>query len=540
MSLRTSLFRLFWAASLSAGVLVACGGGGGGGGETSVAATAPVISAQPTSFTALEGASASFSVSATGTATLSYQWRKAGAAISGATSAAYTLPAVTGADAGNYDVVVSNSAGSVISSVATLTVSSPPGATAPAITTQPAAQTATVGASASFSVVASGGSLAYQWFKNGSAIGNATSSTYSIASVSSADAGSYNVTVSNSAGSATSSAAVLTVNSTSVGNGTLAAAATTAAQGFVATLSASQQTAVQLPWSLDSARRWSNLPAQMVARNGVAWGTLSTAQKTAARTLINTALGATGNALHEGMQAADDYLSGVGGGSTYGNAPYYIAFLGTPSASGFWMLQLSGHHLTYNIAFNGAYLSPTPLFLGIEPKAAFTVNGIAYDPMEAQRTAMANLGTALVAYPGALLSGTYGDLLFGANGTGGIDNTCPRNYASVTSRGLPYASLSASDQALVQATIRAYVNTQASETSTALLADYLSSAALASTYVAYAGTGSVSTNGNYFRIEGPRLWIEFSVQRGIIINSDIHYHTIWRDKLADYGGKCVP
>jgi Protein of unknown function (DUF3500) len=36
------------------------------------------------------------------------------------------------------------------------------------------------------------------------------------------------------------------------------------------------------------------------------------------------------------------------------------------------------------------------------------------------------------------------------------------------------------------------------------------------------------------------LWIEFSVQRGIIINSDIHYHTIWRDKLADYGGKCVP
>jgi hypothetical protein len=49
----------------------------------------------------------------------------------------------------------------------------------------------------------------------------------------------------------------------------------------------------------------------------------------------------------------------------------------------------------------------------------------------------------------------------------------------------------------------------------------------------------VTANGNYFRIEGPRLWIEFSVQRGVIFNSDIHYHTIWRDKFGDYGGKCV-
>ncbi|HKX42983.1 MAG TPA: DUF3500 domain-containing protein, partial [Burkholderiaceae bacterium] len=282
-----------------------------------------------------------------------------------------------------------------------------------------------------------------------------------------------------------------------------------------------------------------NLPAALVARNGVTWGSLSTAQQTAARTLIATALSSTGNTLHIGLQAADDYLNANGGGSSYGAGQYYIAFLGTPSTSDFWMLQLTGHHLTYNIAFNGTYKSPTPLFLGVEPKGSFTQSGTTYDPMEAQRTAMSNLGSALTAYSGAQLSGTYSDLLFGANGTGNIDGTCPRSYSSVTEHGLLYTSLSSTDQALVQAVINAYVNTQASEYASDLLGAYLDSTALASTYVAYSGSGTVTTKGNYFRIEGPRVWIEFSVQSGVIFSTDIHYHTIWRDKVGDYGGKCI-
>ena len=158
--------------------------------------------------------------------------------------------------------------------------------------------------------------------------------------------------------------------------------------------------------------------------------------------------------------------------------------------------------------------------------------------MLSQRGAVADLAAALVNYPAAKLSGTYADLLFGANGSGGIDGSCPRAYDSVTTHGALYSSLSASDQALAQAAIRAYVNTQSTELANTLLGAYLSSAALAQTYVAYAGTGSVTVNGNYLRIEGPRLWIEFSVQRGVIFSSDIQYHSIWRDKFADYGGKC--
>jgi len=513
------------------------GCGGNSESDSSSTATVPTITTQPTSQSVTEGASVSFTVVADGTATLTYQWRKGGTSISGATSATYSISAVASSDAGSYDVVVTNSAGSVTSSAATLTVTSSTGA--PTITTQPASQSVATGGSVTFTVVATGNAtLTYQWRKDSTAISGATASSYTISSVATTDAGSYDVVVTNSVGSVTSSAATLSVTTTT--SGTLSADVYTAATTYYNTLSTTQQTATQVAWSLDAARKWSNLPSTFVARNGVKWGDLSTAQKTAARSLIATALSSAGNTLHIGMQAADDYLAANGGGTgSYGAGYFYIAFLGTPSTSGFWMLQLTGHHLTYNIAFNGSYKSPTPLFLGVEPKGSFTQSGTTYDPMAAQRTAMSNLGAALTSYSGALLSGTYSDILFGANGTGSIDGTCPRAYSSVTAHGLLYSSLSSTDQALVQAAIKSYVNTQATEFSDELLAAYLDSTALASTYVAYTGDGTVTTKSNYFRIEGPRVWIEFSVPGGVIFQSDIHYHTIWRDKYADYGGKCI-
>ena len=520
-----------------------CGSGGSDStGSTSSSGTdsstvaAPSIATQPASQTVSSGQAASFTVSASGGGTLAYQWRKGGNAIGSATSATYTIAATASSDAGSYDVVVSNSAGSVTSSAAILTVSA--ANSAPAITAQPVAQSVAVGAGVTLTVTASGsGTLAYQWRKGGVVIGGATASSYTIASAAASDAGNYDVVITNANGSVTSNAVALDVTSTTTS--ATSTAVYNAAMSFYNGLSSSQQSTVQVAFSVDAARRWSNLPAGMASRNGIKWGSLSTTQQTAATALIKAALGDTGSSLQAGMQAADDYLAANGGGSTYGNGNYYIAFLGTPTSTGFWMLQITGHHLTWNIALNGSYKSPTPLFLGIEPKGTFTQNGATYDPMLAQRSAFADLGIALTAYSAAKLSGTYSDILFGANGSGSIDNTCPRAYASVTTHGIAYSALSSSDQALVQAAIRSYVNTQTTEYANDLLGAYLSSDALAQTYVAYAGTGTVTANGNYFRIEGPRLWIEFSVQRGVIFNSDIHYHTIWRDKFADYGGKCV-
>src|SRR5205807_2284756 len=123
----------------------------------------PAITTQPVNQTVTAGQTATFTVVASGTAPLSYQWQKNGANIAGATSSSYTTPATTIADSGaTFDVVVSNSIGNATSNLATLTASAAP--LAPKITTQPVNQTVTAGQTTSFTVVASGTApLGNQW-----------------------------------------------------------------------------------------------------------------------------------------------------------------------------------------------------------------------------------------------------------------------------------------------------------------------------------------------------------------------------------------
>jgi hypothetical protein len=176
------------------------------------APVAPSITSQPTSQSVTAGQTATFSVTATGTAPLSYQWQKNGAAISGATSSSYTTPATTNADNGaQFAVRVSNSVGTATSNAATLTVTPPPGT--PSITSQPTGQSVTAGQTATFSVTATGTApLSYQWQKNGAAISGATSFSYTTPVTTNSDNGAqFVVTVSNSVGTATSNAATLTV-----------------------------------------------------------------------------------------------------------------------------------------------------------------------------------------------------------------------------------------------------------------------------------------------------------------------------------------
>jgi len=186
-----------------------------------VAPTAPAITSQPVAQTVTAGQPATFTVIATGSGTLSYQWTKGGVAIFGAIAATYTISATASTDAGNYAVSVVNTVSSVASAVTTSTAVSltvNPALVGPTITTQPTAQSVTVGQSATFSVVATGsGTLTYQWWKGGVAISGATAATYTIATTVSIDAGSYAVVVTNSVSSVTSTSTTLTVNAAPVG-----------------------------------------------------------------------------------------------------------------------------------------------------------------------------------------------------------------------------------------------------------------------------------------------------------------------------------
>ena len=171
----------------------------------------PSITTQPANQTVTEPESATFSVVATGDAPLTYQWRRKGEDMPGEVSASVTLSSTTVGNSGDwFDVVVSNVVGSVTSASATLTVTVPQ---PPSITTEPASQTVTAPAGATFSVVATGDTpLTYQWRRNGADMSGEVSASVALSSTTVGDNGDmFDVVVSNAVGSVTSASATLTV-----------------------------------------------------------------------------------------------------------------------------------------------------------------------------------------------------------------------------------------------------------------------------------------------------------------------------------------
>jgi hypothetical protein len=171
----------------------------------------PMITVQPVATAANDGATATFTANASGTLPMTCQWYKNSSIIPGATSVSYTTPTLALADSGaTYYVIFTNAAGTVTSNTVALTVN-------PVLATMtgPAGSTVTEGNQATFSVTVTGGTSprTFQWFKNGSLINGATSSSYTTpATAHSTDNGAnFYCQVTNAAGMAQSGDATLTV-----------------------------------------------------------------------------------------------------------------------------------------------------------------------------------------------------------------------------------------------------------------------------------------------------------------------------------------
>jgi hypothetical protein len=173
--------------------------------------TVPVFVNQPQSQSLTAGNDATFCVTLKDAGNYNYQWQRNEQNIAGATLNCYTINSVTAAmDGGRYRVIVSNSAGTIISDNATLSVVTPP---PPTIATQPTPKTVQEGANVSLSVVASGqGTLVYQWQFNEQNLPGATSSTLNLNGVKLNTAGRYRVLVSSQYGVTISDTVTLTVN----------------------------------------------------------------------------------------------------------------------------------------------------------------------------------------------------------------------------------------------------------------------------------------------------------------------------------------
>jgi hypothetical protein len=214
---------------------------------------------------------------------------------------------------------------------------------------------------------------------------------------------------------------------------------------------------------------------------------------------------------------------GGGGGVRFGRDEYYIALLGTPSATTPWMIQFGGHHLAINVTLVGRENVMTPSLPAAQP-AKYTLNGQTIRPLGHENDKGFALINALNAeqLKRAVLNYQVNDLVLGPGADGKV----------IQPEGILASELDAAQKAMLLDIVHEWVGILNDEAAGAKMAEI--KANLPGTWFAWSGA---TKNGGlaYYRIQGPTVIIEYAPQQG---DFD-HIHTIYRDPTNDYGAKLV-
>jgi hypothetical protein len=212
-----------------------------------------------------------------------------------------------------------------------------------------------------------------------------------------------------------------------------------------------------------------------------------------------------------------------GRGPAFGLDEYYIALLGTPSATTPWILQFGGHHLAINVTVVGAANVLTPSLPAAQP-ATYTLNGQTIRPLGKENDKGFALINALDAaqQKQAILNYEVRDLVLGAGADGKV----------IQPEGIIASALNGAQQALLLDVAHEWVGILNDEAAALKMAEI--KANLPRTYFAWSGS---TKNGGlaYYRIQGPTVFIEYAPQQGSVD----HIHTIYRDPTNDYGARLV-
>jgi len=322
-----------------------------------------------------------------------------------------------------------------------------------------------------------------------------------------------------------------------------------AAQAVLTTLDDAGRAKVQFPFEGPQKTRWSNLPSPMFQREGLRLGDVTQPQRTAVMTLLKAALSEDGYRKVTEIMQGDEVLrkgqgdggrgapgpgrgpgpggggrgpGGPGGGGVkFGEDEYYLAFLGTPSATAPWMLQFGGHHLAINLTLAGSQASMAPSLPAAQP-ASYTFEGRSVRPLGNENDKAFALINALDAAQRskAILGSRVADLVLGPGQDG----------RTIQPEGIPASALTAPQQKMLLDLVREWAGIQHTAFAEPRMAEI--AANLPQTYFAWSGP---TTNGSaaYFRVQGPTLVIEYAPQGGSVD----HIHTIYRDPTNDYGAK---
>jgi hypothetical protein len=274
------------------------------------------------------------------------------------------------------------------------------------------------------------------------------------------------------------------------------------------------------------------LPTGIYKREGLRLGDLTSTERAAVMTLLSVALSADGYRKVNDIMRGDEVLRtgaaggrgggrrGAGGGPTFGQDEYYLAFLGAPSVTSPWMLQFGGHHLAINLTMAGTQATLAPSLPATQP-GSFTVEGRTVRPLGNENDKAFALINALddKQRTQAIFPHKVSDLVLGPGQDG----------RTIQPEGVRASALSAAQQTMLWELAREWVGI-ANDTFAAPRMEEIKTN-LGNTYFAWSGP---TTNGSaaYFRIQGPTLVIEYSPQDTIE-----HIHTIYRDPTNDYGAK---
>jgi hypothetical protein len=261
-------------------------------------------------------------------------------------------------------------------------------------------------------------------------------------------------------------------------------------------------------------------------------GDLTPAQRTAAMSLLQAALSPDGYRKVTEIIRGDEILRTTGGrgrggpgggGLNFGEDEYYLAFLGTPSATSPWMLQFGGHHLAINLTLAGSQASMTPSLPAAQP-ATYTFEGRQIRPLGKENDKAFALINALdaTARGQAILTSRVADLVLGPGQDGRV----------IQPEGIRATALSSAQQTMLLDIVREWAGIMNDSFAEPRMAEIRAN--LPQTYFAWSGP---TTNGSaaYFRVQGPTLVIEYAPQGGSVD----HIHTIYRDPTNDYGAKFV-